>query len=105
MATAGADCDDLDWTCAGGSLLGIETYGEPEEVAHAILGLVLPAASYVNGAVLAVDGEGAGNVVGFAAIDPTLNGQRTAFLFVPFTMLPEDVGSTVLANLMAWYGL
>ncbi len=31
-------------------------YGEPEEVAHAILSLVLPASSYVTGAVLAVDG-------------------------------------------------
>ena len=31
-------------------------YGEPEEVAHATLGLVLPAMSYVNGAVLVVDG-------------------------------------------------
>ncbi|MGH9135675.1 MAG: SDR family NAD(P)-dependent oxidoreductase [Acidimicrobiales bacterium] len=31
-------------------------YGEPEEVAHAVLSLVLPAASYVNGAVLVVDG-------------------------------------------------
>ena len=29
---------------------------EPEEVAHAILGLVLPASSYINGAVLVVDG-------------------------------------------------
>ena len=27
VAPAGADCDDLDWTCAGGSLLGIEKYG------------------------------------------------------------------------------
>jgi 3-oxoacyl-[acyl-carrier protein] reductase len=31
-------------------------YGEPEEVAHATLSLVLPASSYVNGAVLMVDG-------------------------------------------------
>lgn len=31
-------------------------YGDPEEVAHAILGLVLPAASYITGAVLTVDG-------------------------------------------------
>jgi 3-oxoacyl-[acyl-carrier protein] reductase len=31
-------------------------YGEPEEVAHATLSLALPAASYINGAVLAVDG-------------------------------------------------
>ena len=34
----------------------LRRYGEPEEVAHAILSLVLPAASYVNGAVLVVDG-------------------------------------------------
>jgi 3-oxoacyl-[acyl-carrier protein] reductase len=31
-------------------------YGEPEEVAHVILSLVLPAASYLNGAVIPVDG-------------------------------------------------
>jgi 3-oxoacyl-[acyl-carrier protein] reductase len=31
-------------------------YGEPEEVAHATLGLVLPAASYITGAHLVVDG-------------------------------------------------
>jgi 3-oxoacyl-[acyl-carrier protein] reductase len=34
----------------------LRRYGEPEEVAHGILGLVLPAASYINGAVLVVDG-------------------------------------------------
>jgi 3-oxoacyl-[acyl-carrier protein] reductase len=34
----------------------LRRYGEPEEVAHAILGLVVPAASFVNGAVLVVDG-------------------------------------------------
>jgi len=34
----------------------LRRYGEPEEVAHAILSLVLPAASYINGAVLVVDG-------------------------------------------------
>jgi 3-oxoacyl-[acyl-carrier protein] reductase len=31
-------------------------YGDPEEVAHMTLSLVLPAASYVTGAVVAVDG-------------------------------------------------
>jgi 3-oxoacyl-[acyl-carrier protein] reductase len=31
-------------------------YGEPEEVAHATLGLVLPAASFTTGAYLVVDG-------------------------------------------------
>jgi 3-oxoacyl-[acyl-carrier protein] reductase len=34
----------------------LKRYGDPEEVAHATLSLVLPAASYVNGAVLVVDG-------------------------------------------------
>jgi 3-oxoacyl-[acyl-carrier protein] reductase len=34
----------------------LRRYGEPEEVAHAILSLALPASSYVNGAVLVVDG-------------------------------------------------
>ena len=31
-------------------------YGEPEEVAHATLSLALPASSFINGAVLPVDG-------------------------------------------------
>jgi 3-oxoacyl-[acyl-carrier protein] reductase len=31
-------------------------YGDPEEVAHMVLSLALPAASFVNGAVLTVDG-------------------------------------------------
>jgi len=34
----------------------LRRYGEPEEVAHATLSLALPAASYINGAVLLVDG-------------------------------------------------
>lgn len=34
----------------------LRRYGEPEEVAHATLGFVLPAASFMNGAVLLVDG-------------------------------------------------
>ena len=31
-------------------------YGEPEEIAQMVLSLALPAASYVTGAVLVVDG-------------------------------------------------
>jgi 3-oxoacyl-[acyl-carrier protein] reductase len=31
-------------------------YGDPEEIAHAVLSLTLPASSYINGAVLVVDG-------------------------------------------------
>jgi 3-oxoacyl-[acyl-carrier protein] reductase len=34
----------------------LRRYGEPEEVAHATLSLSLPASSYINGAVLVVDG-------------------------------------------------
>jgi 3-oxoacyl-[acyl-carrier protein] reductase len=34
----------------------LKRYGEPEEVAHMTLNLVLPASSYVNGAVVVVDG-------------------------------------------------
>lgn len=34
----------------------LRRYGEPEEVAHATLSLALPAASYLNGVVLPVDG-------------------------------------------------
>ena len=34
----------------------LRRYGEPEEVAHATLSLVLPASSFITGAVLVVDG-------------------------------------------------
>jgi 3-oxoacyl-[acyl-carrier protein] reductase len=34
----------------------LRRYGDPEEVAHGILHLVLPASSFINGAVLVVDG-------------------------------------------------
>ncbi len=34
----------------------LRRYGEPEEVAHVTLSLALPAASYVNGAIVPVDG-------------------------------------------------
>ena len=34
----------------------LRRYGDPEEVAHGTLNLVLPASSYMNGVVLVVDG-------------------------------------------------
>ena len=34
----------------------LRRYGDPEEVAHMTLSLVLPAASYITGAVIPVDG-------------------------------------------------
>ena len=39
-----------------GRHVALKRYGEPEEVAHATLSLALPAASYINGAYLVVDG-------------------------------------------------
>ena len=36
--------------------VGLKRYGEPEEVAHATLSLCLPAASFINGVSLPVDG-------------------------------------------------
>jgi 3-oxoacyl-[acyl-carrier protein] reductase len=37
-------------------MVPLRRYGQPEEVAHAILSLALPASSFVNAAVLVVDG-------------------------------------------------
>ena len=37
-------------------MVPLRRYGDPEEVAQAVVSLVLPAMSYVNGAVLVVDG-------------------------------------------------
>jgi 3-oxoacyl-[acyl-carrier protein] reductase len=34
----------------------LQRYGTPEEIAHMVVSLAMPAASYVNGAVLTVDG-------------------------------------------------
>ena len=34
----------------------LRRYGDPEEVAHGTLSLVLPASSFINGAALVVDG-------------------------------------------------
>jgi 3-oxoacyl-[acyl-carrier protein] reductase len=34
----------------------LRRYGEPEEVAHAILSLVLPASGFITGTTLVVDG-------------------------------------------------
>ena len=39
-----------------GRNIPVKRYGQPEEVAHAILSLALPASSYLNGVVLPVDG-------------------------------------------------
>ncbi|MEL0000476.1 MAG: SDR family oxidoreductase, partial [Acidimicrobiaceae bacterium] len=34
----------------------LRRYGDPEEVAHVTLSLALPAASYITGAIIPVDG-------------------------------------------------
>ena len=38
-------------------LIPLQRFGEPEEVAAAVVFLVSPAAGYINGQVLAVDGD------------------------------------------------
>jgi 3-oxoacyl-[acyl-carrier protein] reductase len=50
------DISDQDKETYAKRRVPLRRYGEPEEVAHGILSLVLPAASYINAAVLVVDG-------------------------------------------------
>jgi 3-oxoacyl-[acyl-carrier protein] reductase len=52
--TAGIPDDDK--TAFADRRTVLRRYGEPEEVAHATLSLVLPAASFITGAILVVDG-------------------------------------------------
>lgn len=48
--------DDRDKAAFAKRRVPVGRYGDPEEVAHAVLSLVLPAAAYINGTVLVVDG-------------------------------------------------
>ncbi len=51
-----ASINDTDKARFAKRRVPVGRYGEPEEVAHAVLSLALPAASYINGTVLVVDG-------------------------------------------------
>ena len=51
-----APIPDEDKTRFARRRVPLRRYGEPEEVAHATLSLVLPASSFITGAVLVVDG-------------------------------------------------
>tara|TARA_R110000823_G_scaffold27609_2_gene80295 strand:+ start:5126 stop:5905 length:780 start_codon:yes stop_codon:yes gene_type:complete len=51
-----AGITDADKATFAGRRTALRRYGEPEEVAHITLSLVLPAASFITGAVLVVDG-------------------------------------------------
>ena len=51
-----ASIDDTDKARFAKRRVPVGRYGEPEEVAHGVLSLALPAASYINGTVLVVDG-------------------------------------------------
>ena len=51
-----ANIPDDDKTVFAKRRTALRRYGDPEEVAHAILSLVLPAAGYITGATLVVDG-------------------------------------------------
>jgi hypothetical protein len=55
--------------------------------------------------VRAPDEEGAGAAVALAAVDETLNNQKTVFLFVPFIAFPAEVQETLLNNIIAWFNL
>lgn len=49
--------DEITSAHGDGAAIGVVTdVADPEEVAHMTLNLCLPSASYVNGAVIAVDG-------------------------------------------------
>ncbi len=48
--------DESDKAAFARRRVPIGRYGDPEEVAQAVLSLVLPASSYINGTVLVVDG-------------------------------------------------
>ncbi len=50
------DVSDADKAVFARRRTALRRYGEPEEVAHITLSLVLPAASYITGAVIPVDG-------------------------------------------------
>jgi 3-oxoacyl-[acyl-carrier protein] reductase len=51
-----ADVPDADKTAFAQRRTALRRYGSPEEVAHMTLSLCLPAASYITGAVIPVDG-------------------------------------------------
>lgn len=51
-----AAIDDNDKARFAKRRVPVGRYGEPEEVAHAVLSLALPASSFINGTVLVVDG-------------------------------------------------
>jgi hypothetical protein len=53
--------------------------------------------------VRAADEEGAGTAVALAAVDETLGGQRSVFLFIPFVALPSDIQEILLNNLINWF--
>lgn len=49
------------------------------------------------------ESEQAGTVVGLAAVESTLERQKSVILLVPFTSLPADVQETLLANIINWF--
>jgi 3-oxoacyl-[acyl-carrier protein] reductase len=51
-----ANVPDADKTVFAKRRTALRRYGHPEEVAHMTLSLVLPAASYITGAIIPVDG-------------------------------------------------
>lgn len=50
------------------------------------------------------DSESPGAIAAFAVYDPDFN-QRTVFVMFPYVGLPIEVQSTLLTNILAWFGL
>jgi hypothetical protein len=48
--------------------------------------------------------DDAGNVIGLASIDEANDDQKTVFLLLPFSVLPEEAQGQMLDNIMAWFG-
>ena len=50
------------------------------------------------------DSESPGAIAAFAVYDPDFD-QRTVFVMFPYVGLPIEVQSTLLTNILAWFGL
>ncbi|MCB9006845.1 MAG: hypothetical protein H6656_05685 [Ardenticatenaceae bacterium] len=49
--------------------------------------------------------EDSGNVVGLASIEEQNDDQRSVFLLMPISLLPEEVQEPLFNNIMTWFGL
>ncbi len=48
-------------------------------------------------------GEGAGSVIGIAAVEGEFNTQKTAVILFPFAAMPTDIQETLITNILNWF--